>query len=156
MQSLLPAHLATFMAGVFLADIYADGHLGRVPKSRVWDIVAVGALLVGFVVPRDSGLGKLAMALSFAIFVASGFKVGWLSRILSDRWVSSIGGMCYSIYLIHMPLLYVLGKGSTFALFHGPFWLNFVVQGLILVPLIILPSAVFFVFIERPFMTSRH
>ena len=33
-------------------------------------------------------------------------------RILSIPWISVIGGMCYSIYLIHMPIL-ELGANLT-------------------------------------------
>jgi peptidoglycan/LPS O-acetylase OafA/YrhL len=66
------------------------------------------------------------------------------------RWIAIIGGMCYSIYLLHYPVL-VLGAKVLHAngLTHG-YWLWPLYAVLLLLALVL--SAGFFIVVERPCM----
>jgi peptidoglycan/LPS O-acetylase OafA/YrhL len=72
--------------------------------------------------------------------------------ILRNPWIATIGGMCYSIYLLHFPLISFvghhtlpLGRGST------PM-LHLAAQAIAVLPIVLLISIAFFVLIERPCM----
>ncbi len=92
----------------------------------------------------------LGMFLFFA-----GVMSGGIGRKISQiTLISTIGGMCYSIYLIHLFILQV-GVTSFMHVFDSPtdsFLGNMLVLGIILVPLTLASSALFFVLIEKPCM----
>jgi peptidoglycan/LPS O-acetylase OafA/YrhL len=63
--------------------------------------------------------------------------------------------MCYSIYLIHLPLLYIV-MGITKRLSHSEHHLvNLGVQGLIILPVIAVASSLFYLLVERPCMNKN-
>jgi peptidoglycan/LPS O-acetylase OafA/YrhL len=64
-----------------------------------------------------------------------------------------IGGMCYSIYLLHFLFIAVLFKVTRHAIVpSAPFFLNYAIQlALVAVPVIAI-CAVFFLLVERPCM----
>jgi peptidoglycan/LPS O-acetylase OafA/YrhL len=66
-----------------------------------------------------------------------------------------IGGMCYSVYLVHYTIISIFGR-YTINLQIGDTYLGNVLfqLGLLLVPVLLL-SAVFYYFIERPFMDGK-
>lgn len=149
----LPYHLPYFLAGFLLADL----HVGRgadAPPSWRWDALGIaGWLLLAVVlvaVPPNMN-GTLA-PLVFLAYLGTlrGRALGWL---FSRRAIVTVGGMCYTIYLYHYPMLSTLGR-LTFRLSRPdwPFALNFVVQVLVLVPLVLAACAVLFALTERPFM----
>jgi peptidoglycan/LPS O-acetylase OafA/YrhL len=70
---------------------------------------------------------------------------------MSHPWITTIGGMCYTIYMYHWLLISLLLR-VTGHLLTGVYGLDLLVQFLILTPLIILICAVPFVWFERPFM----
>jgi peptidoglycan/LPS O-acetylase OafA/YrhL len=72
------------------------------------------------------------------------------TRVLSMKWIAIVGGMCYSIYLLHYPVL-VLGAKVLRAngLTRG-YWLWPLYAVLLLLALVL--SAGFFIIIERPCM----
>jgi peptidoglycan/LPS O-acetylase OafA/YrhL len=76
-------------------------------------------------------------------------------KVFTPKWITIIGGMCYSIYLVHFAVI-------SFA---GPLLLHFISNparpGSIplymayFILLILLISAIYFYFIEQPFMKLR-
>jgi peptidoglycan/LPS O-acetylase OafA/YrhL len=69
---------------------------------------------------------------------------------LSNRWIATIGGMCYSIYLVHYPIFVLLGRHLPVEDLQPD--LAFAVTCALLLPIGLLASAVFFVLVERPCM----
>lgn len=72
--------------------------------------------------------------------------------VLRNPWIATIGGMCYSIYLIHAQIISFVGH-LTLPLGQrlGP-QLHLLVQVIVLLPFILVISALFFVLVERPCM----
>jgi peptidoglycan/LPS O-acetylase OafA/YrhL len=89
------------------------------------------------------------------IFVAyiGAFRGRWSRAFFRLRPIVIVGGMCYTIYLFHWMTYYALGK-MTMRLYDtgAPFWWNFLVQTMTLVPLAIAACSVLFVLFEKPFM----
>lgn len=73
-------------------------------------------------------------------------------KILSHRIITNIGGMCYSIYLIHYTIISMVGKPLFRHSFSNYSFINVSIYMLILVSLIMIVSALFFLFVERPCM----
>ena len=73
--------------------------------------------------------------------------------MITNRWVTIIGGMCYSIYLLHFPLYHLLMKLFTNPLtITDNYELTFFLQALIFLPLSVLMITVYYILVERPFM----
>jgi peptidoglycan/LPS O-acetylase OafA/YrhL len=149
----LGSSIAFFMAGWLLADIYVNDWAERPRSDRSWDVVGIVslvALVVGLAFVSDAIERLLAPRLVFVVGYAV-FRGVWLRRAMSHRALATIGGMCYSIYLIHYPLFILVSR------FLGPIGRLPAAAALaigcaLLIPLALAVGAVFFVLIERPFM----
>src|SRR5207247_2570755 len=86
----------------------------------------------------------------FALCCAA-FRGPITRRILTNRWITTIGGMCYSIYLLHYVLFMVLGRAIG-ALDTGSTTLDIIVYSVLLIPPVLAVGAVFFALVERPCM----
>lgn len=73
-------------------------------------------------------------------------------KMLSWRIVTNIGGMCYSIYLLHYPIISFFGNPILNYQFSTYSFINVSIYCTILILAIILISSIFFLLIERPCM----
>lgn len=70
-------------------------------------------------------------------------------------WVTAIGGMCYSLYLFHNQLIMQFGYYLVRMWRPGHFILDYFYFSVILLFLILIVSAAFYLLIERPCMDKR-
>ena len=94
------------------------------------------------------------------VLTSGGFVLGVLNgnlsrKAMSTPWVAVTGGMCYSIYLIHLPFLEVAANlTAKFGQFL-PYPAFFALQFLMLGVLVVSAASVFFRLVERPCMDPR-
>jgi peptidoglycan/LPS O-acetylase OafA/YrhL len=142
---------AYFFMGILLADLDRDRRL--VSRSAAWDVLGI----FGFaLVPladlwwREAIFPPVLLALA-SIFVAT-LRGRLISGLLSKRLLVTIGGMCYSIYLLHYPLISFIGRHSFVVGESLPYPSYLAIQ-LGIVVLLMLPIVLaFFLLIERPCM----
>jgi peptidoglycan/LPS O-acetylase OafA/YrhL len=149
----LGSSIAFFLLGWLLADIYVEDWREAPSSARRWDVVGVAgllALVVGLAFVSARLQHALAPWLVFVVGYAVFRSVG-LRRALSNRWIATIGGMCYSIYLIHYPL-FILASGALRPIGDLPAAVALLLGSAVLIPLAIGVGAIFFVCVERPFM----
>ena len=141
-----------FLVGIWLADCYLtywkNGTVGR----RRWDVLFVPALLVMAYTWTEEYLKSIAFALALMYVLAAAFRGRYFHQFFQNQWIAIIGGMCYTIYLIHLPLLELQMNFTKQLTLTNQYLPNLLLQLAIGVPLIFLASAVFFVLIEKPFM----
>ena len=167
----LLAHIQYFLVGFLLADVYLVDWRGALPQRRTaWDLVACAAALVFMWLAYrrpgeafhlgsiDIGVGTLQQlvfpALAFALFLGA-FGGARFSLWLKNRWIFTIGGMCYSIYLTHTLVIDIARKLTLYAVFGHNLGLVLIVQVFLVGPIVLGVGAVFFVLIERPCMDPR-
>jgi peptidoglycan/LPS O-acetylase OafA/YrhL len=74
------------------------------------------------------------------------------SALFANLWVASIGGMCYSIYLLHNYVIATLGF-ATERIGQGlPFEARFAIQALVMTPVVLAVAIGFYKLIEQPCM----
>lgn len=133
-------------------------------------LMATLALFCAMLAPPPVGRWGLSLAgflqyFLVGLLVADWYVTDWrhaapwwwrgLQRVLRNRWLATIGGMCYSIYLVHFPVISVLGRYTRpLGVPLGPTG-HFLVQALVLVPPVLGASVVFFVLVEQPCMDRR-
>jgi peptidoglycan/LPS O-acetylase OafA/YrhL len=150
------AYLPFFMAGFLVADLYLVEWDAALTPEWKWDVVSlVGWPLFFLGAATGSSFQTVALPWVGAALLISTLRGRWTRRALRNRWIVTIGGMCYSIYLIHYPLLEALTRirprlfGSSFsglaALGHFILW----------APVVALAGGLFFALVERPCMQPQ-
>jgi peptidoglycan/LPS O-acetylase OafA/YrhL len=147
----LPMHLEFFVAGFLLADIFLVNWREAPTRSLVWDLlsVIVWPTLVTIILRRE--LRLLVAPLMFLACVAA-FKGTISSWILSRRTIITIGGMCYSMYLIHYGVISAVGHFSSRIPFGSDFVTRFSLEALVVIPALLGTTAIVFIILERPCM----
>ena len=146
-HALVASYLSYFLIGWLFADIYVHDWGQRPSKGRIWDLVSLvgwpGLLLGAESLPsfRIIVLPYLILLLFFAAF-----RGPITSRILANRWLTTIGGMCYSLYLLHYPILLLTARAMRDALVPWP------VEVVVLTGAVVASGIAFFVLVERPCM----
>lgn len=142
-----------FLVGFLLADLYLNGWFRSERQSWAGDLLtlAAGAAIVAVLNPYGQfyyALPLLVLALYLGCFL------GKLSNaFIRLRWVVIIGGMCYTYYLYHVPLVSgLLSKSDVLMSVGRPFWLDFLLQAVLVCPLIFVLCSWWFVVTEKPFM----
>ncbi|WP_316844654.1 acyltransferase [Pedobacter psychrodurus] len=149
-------HLHYFLVGFMLADLYTcDWALIR--KSRIYDFVALISLvgLIGLWSWGFEFINRLAVVICLFVFFIAAFKGDLINRLITSRWIMAIGGMCYTIYLIHLPFaefFIVFSKHLTLTRYYT---INLLLQLCLFIPIVLALSAVFFLCFEKPFMDKN-
>lgn len=146
-----------FLVGFLVADLFLTEWRGANQQLGKWwlDVLAILALAVMcFTWSTDLDKRSLFTTALF-IFMVAGFRGRWFTRFLRNAWIAVIGGMCYTIYLIHLPLLEALTRLTSSWQFTSHFSINLLVQALILLPIVFAISAVGFLLLEKPCMDKN-
>ena len=146
----LLGNLQYFLAGFLLVDFYLAGGLSPTRKHLAWDLVFVIALVgVGWI----NFHGGWNVLLPWALLAGgTGAFLGTAaSRILAWPWLTTIGGMCYTIYLYHLLVISAMFRVTLPLQTHRLGW-DMLIQFAVMLPVILVVSAVLFVLLERPFM----
>ena len=147
-------HLHYFMVGFVLADIYLlDWKAGRSPQLFL-DVVSV-LCIVGLFVFTDHDLAsRLAYPVILFFLFYGAFRSVHVIQAFRNRWIVAIGGMCYTIYLIHLPMAEGFGKLAGKFPVTNHYIVNLLVQLPVFLVLLFAVSVVFFLAIEKPCMNK--
>ena len=101
--------------------------------------------------------GPVAVGITTFVFVCASLCSAWVRKVLGNELIAVIGGMCYSIYLIHLPILEVASSVSCRVITPGIFSypVYFLIQFALLSTLVLVSGWCFFLLIERPCMDKR-
>ncbi len=160
-----------FLLGFLLADIYLTVWRSKATRSFVWDVIGVAAWamipvllrarLFEFVftlggttpwdIPDFGLLTTLLVAPVLLIGCISAFRGRFLGWFFLNPWIAVTGGMCYTIYLYHTWLLPNI-KIHLFGKFDLVYSFGNAALCAVAILLVLVISAVLFVFLEKPFM----
>jgi peptidoglycan/LPS O-acetylase OafA/YrhL len=144
----LPGQICFFLIGNLLADLRISQRTSNIHWG--WDVVSVFSWVALFLVPNRAD-SVLLCVLLFLCFCSS--LLGPVSRrIVGTRWIALIGGMCYSIYLMHMIVISAIFGLTRHASHFSSVVVNYLIQLVLLLPPILAVSFVYYLLIERPCM----
>ncbi len=149
------AYFVNLAMGIIVCWIYLK--FPKWFKVRHWLYDFVGLLatfgLFYFYKPQHYEVNQILFNISIAVAMITAFKGKIFNWFYTRPFIYIIGGMCHSVYLIHYAFLHLSVKWTKL------FWIeemnytwNLGIQVLVAVPLVLLASAVFFRYFERPFM----
>src|SRR5690606_29642129 len=147
-------HLHYFVVGFFLVDIYLNEWKNGIKRHPVYNFLCVAALftLVFVWSWKFPFLNCLVFTFSLLVLFYSAFKATWFNRFITLPWITAIGGMCYSIYLIHLPITELFIRLTKNIVLTDYYIVNYLFQLILLLPLLLFCSIVFYLAIEKPCM----
>ena len=149
---MFPVYACYFVVGYLLADLRI--HLRPAWSHPAWDAVSLLCFPTFFFV--DGGRAERLILSALLLLCFAGAMLGPLTRrLLQLKWIALFGGMCYSIYLLHMIVLSLLTRIVHRTLIFPSFFANYAVYVALLVPGVLLVSTGYFLLIERPCMDPK-
>jgi len=161
----LARFLHFFLIGFLLADVYLVDWAQKPARSLRWDLVSLVGWPMLFLAWSSSALPAPGLspatepALTAFLFPAAvfflycaAFRGELTNRFFNNRWVSTVGGMCYTIYLLHNPALGIILAQTRGLSPSGSYAANLLLQLVVVTPLLLLPCALFFLWVEKPCM----
>jgi peptidoglycan/LPS O-acetylase OafA/YrhL len=147
----LLAYIQFFLIGFLLADIY----LVTFTESRqapYWDFIALAGWPLLFVTLQSRVLTHwLFPAVIFAVYCAA-FQSRWINRFFSNPWITAVGGMCYSIYLIHYEVISAVGRFTKAIGNQLPNPIYLILQFVLVGSAIVVVCGLYFAMLEKPCM----
>jgi peptidoglycan/LPS O-acetylase OafA/YrhL len=150
--NLLP-YLVDFMVGFVVADVYVSEWKGAPKTARRWDAASLAAwpaLFILFASPAPA-TASLGVPVAGFVVLCAAFRGPVARRVLRNRWITTIGGMCYSIYLVHYPVVFAVGRLSR-GILKGPYDAQLVELLAMVIPVLLVVSTAFYLLVERPCM----
>lgn len=155
MKLTLLGNLHLFLAGFLLADIFLVNWKNGWTKSIGWDILLLVALPLPFFLWGHDFMNWMLFPFLLLLVFVGVFKSRYFNRFFTNKWITAIGGMCYTIYLIHLPLaeLFIrLTRNLTLGTDYLP---NLLLQLAIYLPVTFVVSIFFFLVLEKPCMDKN-
>jgi peptidoglycan/LPS O-acetylase OafA/YrhL len=148
-------HFSDFVAGIVAARLY-DFLLPRMHRRGNWLYLPAligGAFLIVYPHTMDPTYGDLNTGLRpLNVLALAGLALGggFAARILSTPAADYLGKISYSMYILHVPVLWWYGRwalhGSVFGMLH----ISRPVAAVLYVALVILISGLSFRWVEMP------
>lgn len=145
-----------FFVGILLADLYVSG-VGTSLAKQMWVAPATLILLTGIcVMPIKEDLyGQLLFPYMIGAFYLIVMRNDAIKSIFSYKFIPIIGGMCYTIYLLHYTIISAVGAVTLKIHLPGGYLPNLFFQLAILSTVILAISSIFYLNVERPFMDKK-
>jgi peptidoglycan/LPS O-acetylase OafA/YrhL len=149
-------HAQFFLLGFLLADLYLFGHLRSSPRQLRWDLVSVVAWPSLFVLWQRGPWATATLPFVALVAFVAAFRGRATNAAFRNSWLTTLGGMCYSIYLMHFELIAAFAR-VTRRVFRptGTLWLDMIAEGTPVLLMTLVVCAAFFYFVERPCMDRR-
>lgn len=159
-----------FILGMVLADLYVHREelLKRIPQPAYIGILALGIFMGAF--PRSTSLDSTVYGHIMLPWLTEGANRGFYTtlgavcivvsaigmlrfrNVLSSRFMSRLGKYTYSLYLVHQPLIYVVGTSLFMAFLTIGYNKAVLLAFLCTIPVIVLATVLFHRYIEQPSM----
>lgn len=145
-------YIQYFILGFLLADLYLSKINLRIP---VFVSIVMGLfclMFVGYVDLRQFGIYHYIFPIILFGFYLMVLTDGFWKKVFSMKFLTSVGGMCYSIYLLHYNIIPVIGNKTIHFNVSHQYLYAYLWHSLILIPTILFCSAIFYLLVEKPCM----
>ena len=138
-----------FLIGIYFSFLYVfKSHLIS-KKSVVFDFL----MILSFVMMFFSKINNIIFLFDLGVLLLffSMFKSNYLNKLFTKDIFVIIGGMCYSIYLLHYSIVHfsnLLLKSLNIV--------NYSIVTSISIITVIIFSSIFYLLVEKPFMNSKN
>jgi peptidoglycan/LPS O-acetylase OafA/YrhL len=136
-------HLSDFLMGIAVARAFELLTQGRRAPSGRWFYVPglVGsAVILAYAqyLPGSLSMNTLLRPMNALLLLGLGLGGGWIARVLSARPIEFLGKASYSMYILHIPILWWAVSWPSFAVTY------------LYVPFVVALSCVVYAVFEEP------
>ncbi len=149
------SYFVNFSVGIIVAWLFVN-YNDWIKSKNIWfDFLGILSMMLMFYFykPQYKYLQIFGFNVAICIFMIAAFKGEYLNWVLTRSWIYLIGGMCYSIYLLHYALLHLT------VIFTKKIWIvkwnynyNLIIQIIVNIIIIFIISICYFILFEKPFM----
>jgi len=153
----IPVYLSNFLMGTVIAWMYLSYPKFFSRRHLAFDLLGLFSWWLMFVSYKPQYYPEYNACFNFSIllFFIAVFKGRMFNAFFTWQPVYTIGGMCYSIYLLHYAFFYavvpITSKWTKALPYQEGLWL----QALILVPVLLVFTSVFYLLVEKPCMDKH-
>jgi peptidoglycan/LPS O-acetylase OafA/YrhL len=141
-----------FLTGFLLADIYLVDWNEHPTPHWGWDLVSLFCWPLIFTLGNSEVWAWLPL-LMLAVYVAT-FRGVLFNSIFTHKAITSIGGMCYTLYLFHYKIITLVFRLTGPVHIGRNFFAYLALQAGLILPVLLLASGIYFVLVERPCMVK--
>jgi peptidoglycan/LPS O-acetylase OafA/YrhL len=152
------SYFVNFAMGILVCWIYLRKSSWFIERTLIYDLIGLFSTLglFYFYKPQHEILNQLLFNLSIVGVIVTAFKGKLSNWFYTQPIIYIIGGMCYSIYLIHYAFLHLSVKFTKYIIIDSSSYLqNLVIQVIVNLLLVLLVSSAFFVLVEKPTMDKN-
>lgn len=146
--------LQFFLVGFLLADIYLTEWQSAPRGDGWWDLVSLAGWPLLIVAWEHEALARWVFPPLVLALYAAAFRGRWSRQLFANPWITTIGGMCYTIYLLHYQIISFVGRRTVGIRLTSTFSLELLWQFLLITPVVLAVCATYFALIEKPCMRS--
>jgi peptidoglycan/LPS O-acetylase OafA/YrhL len=146
------AYLQFFLMGFLLADIYLTDWKQAPKRHLCWDLAALVGWPILFLILHSAVLTHWVFPFTVLLLYCAAYLGPINHYLLTNRWITSMGGMCYSIYLIHYEVISLVGRFTRPVAISQPYWTYLMVQLALVWVSIIMICGSYFMLLEKPCM----
>ena len=140
------------LAGFLLTDIYLFDWKRKVEISKFFDIIGIILAFLILFIMINKIYPKFLLPFLFLFLYICFFKGVFLNKIARNKYLLTIGGMCYTTYLYHFQFVALLGR-IQHKIFPLQDYISIVLSEIIVsVPIVIVSCGLLFRALEKPFM----
>lgn len=149
-----------FLIGFVLADLYVSKS-SILPKTKYDYLIGLIFFIIIWIfktrqleLPVQQFIWELTQIICIFIFY---YYVLFhkIFKVLSFKLITNIGGMCYSIYLLHYAVISMLGNPLMKFTFSNYSFINISIYSIVLIFILTIITSAFFLLIERPCMDKN-
>lgn len=144
--------LQYFLVGFLLADIYILDWSQASTKPHLWNVAGAFAWLILLLVLLNGTYVPILAPWCILLAYMAAFRAPHWQTLFRRPLLTTIGGMCYTIYLYHMLIMSACARFTTKIVWTDQYWALLLSQLAILFPIIIAICSLIFVITEQPFM----
>jgi len=150
-------YLSNFLIGLIFGWLYLKKKEWVEKKSYLWDVIGLLSVFVLFLFykPQAEYLNNIVFNTAIFTLFISVFKGPLTNWFYTRPIIYVIGGMCYTIYLLHYAFFEMVVKLFPPLQFGRGYLFDLGVHFLIYVPILFIVCCVFFVLIEKPCMNKE-
>ncbi len=151
------SYLSNFMVGVLFAKIFLTYPKFFKTKNIVYDLLGLFSIFIIFYFYKPQSLWTNNLIFNIALFamILSAFKGIIFNYFYTRQIIYVIGGMCYTIYLLHYAFFHLLMKFSKTITQELNYGTALLIQMGIALTLLMVISSLFFILIEKPCMNKK-
>lgn len=157
LASSVVSYFSNFMMGIIAAWLYIQYPNFFAKNKYIWDIIGFSAILGQFYFykPQHIYENNILFNLFILLMILATFKGILMNWFFTRPLIYIIGGMCYSIYLLHYAFLHLLVSYTNTLTLGNGYANDLIIQIFICIPIVIAVSSAFYLVIEKPCMDKH-